>query len=437
MNHASLSLAQSPPLSIPLRFFLTAPLFAIAAGIVLFWFGEEAFISRWHPALLAATHFLTLGFIAMIMMGALQQLTPVLMGTQIPSPLLFSSVTHLLFTTGTLLLTSAWLWHQPKLFALAGALLSIAITTFIVVLLLSLHKARSGYATVHSTRLALVAFAITMGLGVYLAMGYNWSELSRFSGMTNLHMTWGLFGWVNLLLIGVAYQVIPMFQITADYPKPIMKWLVVILFLLLLCWTIVKIVFTEKIWLTNIFSGLLISGQLFFVVVTLTLLSRRRRHIPDITLNFWRVAMSSLLMVIIIWLLSLFELHSRLEFFMAVLMIVGFAMSAISGMLYKIAPFLIWLHLNNYAQGMDRTKFKIPNMKQVIPPQKARLHFIAHSLMLILSSLAVFWPNIFLQAAALLLIITALILWTNLYSALRLYRDITVKKIPFTNIRNK
>lgn len=436
MNHASLSLVQSPPLSIPLRFFLTAPLFAIAAGIVLFWFGEEAFISRWHPALLAATHFLTLGFIVMIMMGALQQLTPVLMGTQIPHPRLFSTVIHLLFTTGTLLLTSAWLWQQPKLFTLAGVLLSISIAIFIIVLLLSLRKARSGYATVHTTRMALVAFAITMGLGVYLAMGYNWSELSRFSGMTNLHMTWGLFGWVSLLLIGVAYQVIPMFQITADYPKPMMKWLVTVLFLLLVCWSTVQIIFTEIIWLTNAFSGLLISGLLSFILVTLKLLSHRRRHIPDITLNFWRVAMSSLLMVVIIWLLSLFELHSRLEFFMAVLMIVGFAMSAISGMIYKIAPFLIWLHLNNYAHGMDRTKFKIPNMKQVIPTHKARLHFRAHSLMLILSSLAVFWPKVFLQPAALLLIITGLILWTNLYSALRLYVKITRKKSPFTNIRN-
>ena len=421
MNNASLSLAQSPPLSVPLRFFLTAPLFVAACGLVLFWSGPDAFISRWHPSLLAATHFLTLGFLAMIMMGALQQLTPVLMGAQISHPKLFSTVTHLLLTTGTLLLTAGWLLQLPELFTLAAVLLGLAISIFITVLLIVLLKARSGYATVYSTRIALIAFAITMVLGIYLAMGYGGIELNRLPEMTNLHMTWGLLGWVALLVMGVAFQVVPMFQITPDYPKPMMRWLVILMFILLLCWSTVQLVFAEREGLLMVFSVLLAFGLLSFILVTFNLLARRRRNIPDITLNFWRVAMSSLLLMLIVWILSLFNLHHRLDFLIAVLMIIGFAMSAVSGMLYKIVPFLVWLHLNTYAQGKDRTKFKIPNMKQIIPERKARIHFRAHSLMLVLSLFAVFWPVYFLRPAALLLIITAIILFNNLYYALRVY----------------
>lgn len=422
MNNASLALTQSPPISVPLRFFISAPFFAIACGVVLLWYGPEAFVSRWHPALLAATHFLTLGFLAMIMIGALQQLTPVLMGAQISHPVLFSTVTHLLLTTGTLSLTAGWLLQQPELFTLAGILLGLAISIFILVLLIVLRKARSGYATVYSTRTSLVAFAITMILGVYLVMGYSGSELTRLPGMTNLHMTWGLLGWVSLLLIGVAYQVVPMFQITPDYPKMMMRWHVISMFLLLVCWSTVQIFYSENTGLLNIFTTLLAVGLLIFVFITLRLLSNRRRKIPDVTLNFWRVSMSSLLLVLIAWVLSLFELHERLEFFIGVIIIVGFATSAVSGMLYKIFPFLIWLHLNNYAQGKDRSKFKIPNMKQVIPEVKARLHFRVHSLMLLLCSLAIFWPEYFLRPAALLLIITMMILLNNLYYALRVYK---------------
>ena len=233
MNNASLALSQSPPLSVPLRFFLTAPLFVIACGVVLFWYGPEAIESRWHPAILAVTHFLTLGFLAMIMMGALQQLTPVLMGAQISHPVLFSKVTHLLLSVGTISLTAAWLLPQPVLFTVAGILLGLAITIFIVVLLYSLRKARSGYATVMATRTALIALAITMTLGVYLVMGYSGSALTRLPGMTNLHMTWGLVGWVSMLLMGVAYQVVPMFQITPEYPKAMTRWLSIIMFIIL------------------------------------------------------------------------------------------------------------------------------------------------------------------------------------------------------------
>ena len=148
MKNASLSLAQTPPLSIPLRFFLTAPLFAVACGVTLLWVGPDALSSRWHPALLASTHFLTLGFLAMIMMGALQQLTPVLMGAQISRPVLFSAIIHLLLIVGTLALTGGWLWQKPGLFTLAAVLLGLAVTGFILVLLMTLRKARSGHATV-------------------------------------------------------------------------------------------------------------------------------------------------------------------------------------------------------------------------------------------------------------------------------------------------
>jgi len=423
MKHASLSLAQTPPLSIPLRFFLTAPLFAVACGVTLFWVGPDAFSSRWQPALLAATHFLTLGFLAMIMIGALQQLTPVLMGAQISHPILFSIVIHLLFTAGTLALTGGWLWQKPELFTLAGVLLGLVITGFILVLLVTLHKARSGHATVRSAAVALVAFAVTAALGVYLVLGYGQSELVRLSGMTDLHMIWGLVGWVSLLIMGVAYQVVPMFQIAPDYPKLMMRWLTILMFLLLSCWSVIQIFMPEATWVLSVAGGLLASGLVYFSLVTLNLLSRRRRHIPDVTLDFWRVSLGCLLLTVMVWGLSLAGVHDRLGLFLGVLMIVGFSMSAVSGMLYKITPFLIWLHLNNYIQGKDRTREKIPNIKQVIPERNARMHFRVHSLMLLLCFLAVFWPDYFLRPAALLLIITAVILWKNIYSALRLYMN--------------
>lgn len=43
---ALLSFDQAPPLAAPLRFFLTAPLFAILAGLLLLWSGPDLFASR-------------------------------------------------------------------------------------------------------------------------------------------------------------------------------------------------------------------------------------------------------------------------------------------------------------------------------------------------------------------------------------------------------
>lgn len=66
-----LSFDQSPPLAAPLRFFLTAPLFAILAGLTLLASGPDALASRWTPAMLALTHLVAVGFMLQVMLGAL------------------------------------------------------------------------------------------------------------------------------------------------------------------------------------------------------------------------------------------------------------------------------------------------------------------------------------------------------------------------------
>ncbi|NOR73087.1 MAG: hypothetical protein GQ467_04370, partial [Mariprofundaceae bacterium] len=56
---AGLSLDQAPPLSVPLRFFLTAPLFGIAAALRMLTGGPVIFASRWSPSMFALTHLIT------------------------------------------------------------------------------------------------------------------------------------------------------------------------------------------------------------------------------------------------------------------------------------------------------------------------------------------------------------------------------------------
>jgi hypothetical protein len=50
-----LSFEQAPPISVPFRFFLTAPLFGMAAGLLLLWQGPAALASRWTSVALALT----------------------------------------------------------------------------------------------------------------------------------------------------------------------------------------------------------------------------------------------------------------------------------------------------------------------------------------------------------------------------------------------
>jgi hypothetical protein len=92
------------------------------------------------------------------------------------------------------------------------------------------------------------------------------------------------------------------------------------------------------------------------------------------------------------------------------LMLGGFALSVIGGMLYKIVPFLVWFHL----QAAGRSPVK--STKDVIADREVLWHFAAHALALALLLGAVLWPRWLCYPAAALTLIAGAILGRNLLS---------------------
>jgi len=66
--------------------------------------------------------------------------------------------------------------------------------------------------------------------------------------------------------------------------------------------------------------------------------------------------------------------------------LLGFALSIIQGMLYKIIPFLVWFHL--FRGGTNAVKVGIPNMKEIIPEHWMWRHLWLHGGTLLAALLA-------------------------------------------------
>lgn len=237
MALAELSLEQAPPISVPLRFFLTAPLFALLAAGVLGLAGPAAFLSRWTPATLAATHLLTLGFLAMCMIGALTQMLPVLAGAILGQPRAVAWLTHLPLTLGTLLLAGGLLFGARPALLAALPLLAWALLGFAATAGLALRHSLAGSPTTAAMKLALVALAVTALLGVLLDLVLSGRATLPLPRLTDLHAAWGLLGWIGLLTFGVAFQVVPMFQLTQAYPSALHRLLAPALLAALLAWS--------------------------------------------------------------------------------------------------------------------------------------------------------------------------------------------------------
>lgn len=426
MTGASISLAQSPPLSVPARFFATAPVFGILSGIIVIWAGTAGLSGRWMPAVLAATHLLTLGYMGMIMLGALMQIFPVVIGHPFRRSTLVSTIVHASLTLGVLLLAGAFLIPRDLLVAAALLMLAAALLTFLAAAWETLWHVEAWGDTARAIALALAAFAVMAGLGLWLALGHT-SYLALPRSWTDMHAGWGLAGWVPLLLMAVAFQVVPMFQLTPDYPRVLRRVFPVALFTMLAAGTLAHGLALPE-WtmrLSQAIAALVLAG---FAAATLELQRRRRRRRPDVTVAYWRVGLLCLILAVLLWtagqLLSKVSADPRYALMLGVLMVPGFSLSVINGMLYKIVPFLVWLHLTMAPAARDRPLAgTVPGVKQIIPEKRARLQLRAHALSLLLIGAGVAGAPGMLQAGGFVFVFACAFLGRDILSALRIYRE--------------
>jgi hypothetical protein len=424
--NAELSLQQAPPLSVPLRFFLTAPLFGIAAAVLLLWLGPDALASRWTPGALALSHLVALGVLGLVMAGALLQLLPVLVGVPVPRPRLLGGLCHGSSTLGIICLVAGFLRHDPFAFRAALLLLGLGFGLLLLIAAHSLARAPQQGDSVRGMRWAAASLALTVTLGLLLAAGHAGLGLPLWRhALTDLHLAWGLLGWILLLVAAVAYQVVPMFQMTAAYPPWLRRWFAPVVALLLLAWSAAGLLGGSRPGLlSTIPATLLAVAAALFAVLTLRLLARRRRKVGDATLAFWRLGMAALLAAAVsaaCWPWLPIAAGSALALLPALLLL-GFALSVVNGMLYKIVPFLVWLHLQQQLSNAPKPRAALlpPNMKQILPDARLWPQFALHAAALLCLLAGLAWPPL-LRLAALLWLGSFVLLEWNLLDATRCY----------------
>jgi hypothetical protein len=392
MRMQGLSLEVIPPIHIPFRFFLIAPWMGVLAALVLLAGGNHVFSTQWNPALLAATHLLTLGFMAMVMLGAMFQLVPVISGRLIPGGVVVASVVHLSLLLGLLLLAAGFSQQDYALFRWAGPLLLLAFAVFLLALGSLLARPVAGGDSIFSIRFAALALFITVGLGLLRSADYaGLSSSVAVADAGTKHLLWGLGGWAPLLVMGASYQVIPMFHVTPSFPTPLARALPVAVFFSLLTLT-----FTQAPLAQALAVIVLCGAASLYAAFTLQLINRRKRKVDEITIRFWRLSLASLLLAALLWVgvyfqgdvLSVIVPAHRIHVLIGILMVYGFAISVIMGMLQKIVAFLSFLHLQRRSLADFELLKSLPHMGDFVPPARTQWQFRLHAAALLMLVIA-------------------------------------------------
>jgi hypothetical protein len=343
---------------------------------------------------------------------------PVLAGAPVPGARHVAGASHALLVVGTVALAGGFALGAPALTKLAAWTLGAAFAAFLAAVAAALARAAVRSATVIGMTLAAVALVITVTLGLELAAMHGWGVAPPSFAIRELHPAWGLAGWTGLLVAGVAYQVVPMFQMTPPYPPAMTRWFPAAVFALLAAWSVATW-HGEVPTLAATLAVFLAGGYIAFALTTLVLQTRRRRRVPDATLAFWQLGMASIALAAAVWCVRAVrpEAPGTLDLLIGCLAIGGGAVSVIAGMLYKIVPFLGWFHLQASVGPKGA-----PHMKKFLGDSPQQLHVRVHLVAIVFLAAAAVWPRPLVYVAAAALGASALVQLRNLALAARFYR---------------
>ncbi len=409
---SGLSLDQAPPLQIPLRFFVTAPIFGIVAGLFILAF-VPSLAARSSLEVITLTHFFTIGFLAMVMIGAMFQMLPVVAGARFKYQNILAPLIHSLLSGGLIVFAYGIYTYTSIAMIVAMVLMAFAFLMFIFSTLSALIKAKNVTPTIKAFIFSLLSLFIAILLAMHITISHATTDISTsHQALLNAHILFSLMGWVGMLIIGVSFQVVPMFYVAESYPEFYKKHAVKVIFISMLGLAFGLINDNYQLYLLfKIFISLVFID---YGVTTVSRLITRKRKISDTTIHYWYLAMSMLIVALLLSLANEYFNNYLLNTVAAIIFIYGFAMSIITGMLYKVVPFLTWFHLTN--QGY----MNMPTMNDLIGKKLTTIQFYLHVVSLASLIGLVFINDLQVVAGVVVFLSNAFILY-NLIKGSKLY----------------
>ncbi len=371
---------------------------ALLAAQVLFVLGYSDPVSGLRaPATLIGVHLLTIGWLSLLMLGALHQFVPVITNTRLYSqrlPLysLISIVAGLAAMLAGFLALGGSMHFTPAWLPIGG---SLVLTGFVL-------AAINLWATLRGVRpLPLPAGFVAFGLGFLLLTGLiglgfalafalprppGWLLALSAEGLS-LHVAAGLGGWFTLTVMGVSYRLLSMFMLAPDEPHRSTYAALILtvtgLAVLIAAGMSGVWIGTAAGWGTSIGAALAALGALFyFVDIVRFYRARSRRHLE---LNSVTAAASLTLVALALVAGALAATLGTLDRDAAAigyLFVFGGLTGLGLGQLYKVVPFLTWLEIFGPKLG----KGPVPRVQDLVNERRAAPWFALYLVMALLAA---------------------------------------------------
>jgi len=374
----------APPFKLIAPFFIIGAVFYILSALFVFSFDATS-LSFLNPELIAFTHLFLLGFIMMVIFGAMAQLVPVVLEVGHFGVELFYAIWPLLLI-GTLLMFFGFL-YTPALLPYGGVVVLISMMIFVGEIFLTIKKVEKFNVVMSSVLLSNTFLFFGVIFGLVMALGYAGTIDVDIHALLKGHVYLVIGGYISITLMGLSVVLLPMFGLSHGFSlKPLHQALY------LMSGSVVMVVLASLFDITileYLGYGLSIVSLFIYFYQAYTIYRTRARKENDIYAKSLTFAYISLVAALVLGSLSFFIEYEPLLLTGAWLLFFGFFGFAITGHMYKIIPFLVWFERFSPLVG----KQKVPMLADMLPAKSSDAQFVFGSVGVILVAFAILTQN--------------------------------------------
>jgi len=396
----------APPLKLIAPYFKIGVGFYLLAMVALLSF-SSTFIYQ-EMAIAGWIHLFLLGFVMVVIFGAMAQLIPVVLEVGHAIVDLYYVILPLLGVGAVGMVLGFWV--NPALLSYGGLLVLVAMIIFAIEAFATLQKAEIKTLTVKTIAVSNSFLLLGILSGFVIALGLSGAISVDVNAILKAHVYAVLGGFVLLTIMGLSLTLIPMFSLAHGFDEtPIKRGFNLVA-------TGVGTVFISAVFGINSIEWigyiLTLTGIGFYIYQIYIIYKLTVRKEMDVWAKSMIFGFSSLMTSLFLGMLSFLPkadevwLHTSLWFFM-----IGFIGFLINGHLYKIVPFLVWFERFSPLVGKE----PVPMLHEMYPKEQANMMFWYSSIGTVLGGIGLLLESDYLfKVGASLLIVGAVFLYLSM-----------------------
>ncbi len=355
----------APPLKLISPFFKYGVIFYLLSMLALLFF--EPSFSYAQMSIAGWIHLFLLGFVMMVIFGAMAQLIPVVLEVGHAVVDVYYVIFPLLGIGAAVMVTGFWL--MPALLPYGGMLVLVAMIIFASENIATLKKTKIRTLTIDTVAWSNGYLLLGILTGFAIALGLSGDLGINITLMLKAHVYAVIGGYVVLTIMGLSLILIPMFSLAHGFEETAINRA----FKLVI--TGVGAVFIGALisqeWLMYIGYAINTLGVLFYIWQIYIIARLTVRKEMDVWAKSMIFAFVSLILSIVLGLFYFMIDNENILHASVWFLLLGFISSMITGHLYKIVPFLVWFERFAPLVGKE----KVPMLHEMYSKEGAAMMF--------------------------------------------------------------